>query len=228
MKGVSVMQRWIGIAAGAVLAVGIVGLVMFGPSVGGVESLRDTLLSYGPWAVAISAALMITQAIIAPLPANVITITNALVFGPLWGGLLSWGSTLLASSLCFFLSKLLGKPFAMKIVGNSLHGAERFFEQYGLQAVFVVRIMPFMPFDAISYGAGLVGVPFWKFLTATGIGIIPGIIIYSYIGTIVVASYYYILLLLMVSAIATAVVGPRVLRIVKKYRFPTPEVSEAA
>src|SRR5437016_13015186 len=91
-------------------------LLILGPKAGSVENLRHTLLAYGPWAIAISAGLMVGQAIIAPLPMNVVTITNALVFGPLWGGLLSWSTTVLGASLCFLLSKTFGKPFAHKIV----------------------------------------------------------------------------------------------------------------
>jgi uncharacterized membrane protein YdjX (TVP38/TMEM64 family) len=136
---------------------------------------------------------MIAQAIIAPLPANVITITNGLVFGPFWGGLFSWFSMLLASSVCFILSRTIGKRFATRFAGNSLENAELFFRKYGMQSVFLVRIMPFVPFDAVSYGAGLVGVPFTKFILATAIGIIPSIVVYSYIGTIVLGSYWWVL-----------------------------------
>ena len=91
----------------------------------------------------------------------------------------------LGSALCFILSRTLGKKFALRIVGKSLESAEHFFKKYGLQSVFIVRIMPFVPFDAVSYGAGLVGGPFSKFILATAIGIIPSILVYSYVGTMV-------------------------------------------
>src|SRR5262245_26951913 len=119
---------------------------MVGPQTGNVETLRSTLQQYGLWAIAISTGLMVAQAIVSPLPANVITITNALVFGPIWGGLLSWFTMVLGASLCFVLSRALGKPFADKIVGNSLVKVETFFKKYGLQAMFLVRILPFVPF----------------------------------------------------------------------------------
>src|SRR5207237_9514419 len=124
---------------------------------GNVEHLRATMVAYGPWAIGISIGLMVGQAILAPLPMNVVTITNALVFGPIWGSLLSWFSTLLGASLCFLLSKTFGKPLAHRIVGNSLDKAEGFFKKYGLHAMFLVRMMPFMPFVAMRYGAPLVG-----------------------------------------------------------------------
>jgi len=201
------MNRWIGIVAAVLIAFAMVLLVEVGPATGGVEHFRQQLLSYGPWAVVISTGLMIGQAIIAPLPANVVTITNGLVFGPLWGALLSWVTTLIGASLCFMLSRSFGKPFAEKIVGDSLQKAERFFKKYGLQAMFAVRIIPFVPFDAVSYGAGLIGVPFRSFLAATSIGIIPSILIYSYVGSIAPNFYWWILMGMLGVSLIGIVVG---------------------
>ena len=88
------MNRWISFTAGSIIVIAIAVLLIVGPKAGSVDNLRSTLLNYGPWAaVAVSAGLMIAQAIIAPLPANAITITNSLVFGPIWGSLLSWFTT---------------------------------------------------------------------------------------------------------------------------------------
>ena len=206
------MNRWLSITAGAIVIGCITFLVVLGPPSGGVERLRDVLLSWGPWAVAVSAVLMVAQAIIAPLPANVITITNGLVFGPLWGSLLSWISMLLGSSICFVLSKALGRPFATRVVGKSLDRAEGFFNQYGLQAVFLVRIMPFVPFDAVSFGAGLVGVPYLKFIFATGVGIIPSILIYSYIGSKVAEAYWWILIAALCASLIALACATRFLK----------------
>src|SRR5215831_21074359 len=151
-------------------------------------------------------------AIIAPLPMNVVTITNALVFGPLWGSLISWFSTVLGASLCFLLSKTFGKTFANKIVGSSIEKAERFFQKYGLHAMFLVRIMPFVPFDAVSYGAPLVGVPFSRFLLATAVGIIPSILIYSYLGKLIAGIYWWVLVALLCSALVGVLAAAQFIR----------------
>lgn len=206
------MNRWISITAAVIIGAAIALLLVIGPETGSVDNLRNTLLSYGPWAIAISGGLMVAQAIIAPLPANVITITNALVFGPFWGSLISWATTLLGASLCFQLSRALGKPFAIKIVGNSIQSAERFFKQYGLQAMFVARMMPFVPFDVISYGAGLVGVPYTRFLLATAVGIIPSILVYSYLGRMIAGIYWWVLLMLLSVSLVGVIIAARVLR----------------
>ena len=206
------MSRWISIAAGIIIAIAIAVLLLIGPSAGSVENLRQTLLAYGPWAIAISAGLMIAQAIVAPLPGNVITITNSLVFGPFLGSLLSWFSTILGACLCFLLARVFGKPFAEKIVGSPVQKAEQFFKTYGLHAMFAVRIMPFIPYDAISYGAGLVGVPFSRFLLATSIGIIPSVLIYSFLGGLIAGIYWWVLIAMLSLSLIGLIAATKILR----------------
>jgi uncharacterized membrane protein YdjX (TVP38/TMEM64 family) len=215
----TLLSRWISIIAGIIIAIAIAVLLLMGPQAGSVDNLRQTLLNHGLWsAVAISGGLMIGQAIVAPLPGNVITITNSLVFGPIWGSLLSWFTTIIGASLCFMLAKAFGKPFAEKIIGNSVQKAERFFKTYGLHAMFFVRMMPLVPFDAISYGAGLVGVPFSRFLLATSVGIIPSILLYSYLGGLIAGVYWWVVIsMLTVSLIGIIAAG----RIFRKRQPPT-------
>ncbi len=151
---------------------------------GDVQQLKAWLLSYGAWAPVVSALLMILQSVAAPLPAFVITFANGLLFGTWWGALLSWSSALAGASLCFFLARALGRPAAEKLAGGSraLALSDRFFERHGDRAVVVARLLPFVPFDVISYGAGLTPMPYWRFLIATGIGQLPATLVYSWLG----------------------------------------------
>jgi uncharacterized membrane protein YdjX (TVP38/TMEM64 family) len=206
------MNRWISITAAILIATALAVLLVIGPKAGNVEHLRTLMLAYGPWAVGISIALMIGQAVIAPLPMNVVTITNALVFGPFWGSVLSWFSTLLGACLCFLLSKTFGRPFAHKIIGRSMEKVEDFFRTYGLHAMFFVRIMPLIPFDAVSYGAPLVGVPFSRFLLATSVGIIPSILIYSYLGKLIAGIYWWVLVALLCAALVGIIAAAQIIR----------------
>src|SRR5262245_1673816 len=206
------MNRWISITAATIITIALAVLLVLGPKAANVENLRATMLAYGPWAVGISISLMVAQAIIAPLPMNVVTITNALVFGPLLGSVLSWFSAVLGASLCFLLSKTFGRPFAQKVVGRSMEKAEGFFRTYGLHAMFLVRIMPLIPFDAVSYGAPLVGVPFSRFLVATAIGIIPSMLIYSYLGTLLAGIYFWVLIALLCAALVGIVAAAQIIR----------------
>ncbi|BDG10009.1 TVP38/TMEM64 family protein [Anaeromyxobacter paludicola] len=149
-----------------------------------VEAARTWLRGFGPWAPVASAALMVLQAVVAPLPAFVITFANGLLFGWAWGALLSWSSALAGAALCFWLSRALGRPAVERLAGGAaaLERADRFFARHGRWAVLLARLLPFVPFDLVSYGAGLTAIGFWPFLAATGLGQLPATLLYSYLG----------------------------------------------
>lgn len=55
-------------------------------------------------------------------------------------------------------------------------------EEHGALVVFVLRLIPLVSFDAVSYAAGLSGLPFWKSLLATALGMAPGTFVFVYLG----------------------------------------------
>jgi uncharacterized membrane protein YdjX (TVP38/TMEM64 family) len=151
---------------------------------GDVSAVRDYLLGFGPWAPVVSSLLMVMQSVVAPLPAFVITFANGMLFGWAWGALLSWSSAMAGAALCFYIARFAGRPVVEKLAGGSkpLEISDLFFEKYGDRAVLVARLLPFVSFDIISYGAGLTPISFWRFFIATGIGQLPATLLYSYLG----------------------------------------------
>jgi uncharacterized membrane protein YdjX (TVP38/TMEM64 family) len=87
------------------------------------------------------------------------------------------------AAICFYISKIYGRPAVEKLVGKkSLEYADKFFDRYGKHAILIARLLPIVSFDVISYAAGLTSMRFWPFFIATGIGQLPATIIYSYLG----------------------------------------------
>jgi uncharacterized membrane protein YdjX (TVP38/TMEM64 family) len=149
-----------------------------------IQAFRDYLLSFGSWAALVSAVIMVFQSVAAPLPAFVVTFANGLLFGWAWGALLSWSSAMLGAVLCFWIARTLGRPVVEKLVGSSqaLETWDIFFTRYGNHAILVSRLLPFVSFDVVSYGAGLTPITLWNFFWATGIGQLPATLLYSYLG----------------------------------------------
>ena len=153
-------------------------------ALGSVTSLRAYVRGFGAWAPAVSAGLMVLQAIVAPLPVFVITLANGFLFGWAWGALLSWSSAMAAAALCFWIARALGRPAVERLLGDAkaLDKADRFFARHGTRAVFIARLLPLVPFDPVSYGAGLTSTRFWPFFLATALGQLPVTLLYSYLG----------------------------------------------
>ena len=147
------------------------------------HAIERFIHAYGPQAALVSFALMILQAVVAPLPAFLITFANASLFGAFWGGALSWVSAMAGAALCFFIARVLGREAVEKLTGKTvLRSMDAFFDRYGHQTVLICRLLPFVPFDPISYAAGLTAMDFGGFMLATGLGQLPACIVYSYVG----------------------------------------------
>lgn len=67
------------------------------------HAIENFIRSYGTQAAVVSFFLMILQAIVAPLPAFVITFANASLFGAFWGGILSRAAQWQARRCAFLL-----------------------------------------------------------------------------------------------------------------------------
>lgn len=148
-----------------------------------IKALRDYINSFGIYGPLISALLMIFQSILAPLPAFVLTFANAYLYGWYWGAILSWTSSMIGALLCFFIARGLGRPFAEKLItDNALSKMDHFFDEYGDFTIIILRLLPFVSFDEVSYGAGFTDMKMGKFLIATGIGQLPATIVYSIVG----------------------------------------------
>lgn len=141
------------------------------------------LRSYGKQAAVVSFILMVLQSIAAPIPAFLITLSNAAIFGWVKGAMLSWSSAMAGAALCFFLARALGRDAVERLTSRgAMESVDVFFERYGKYAILICRLLPFVSFDFVSYGAGLTNMGFWPFFIATGIGQLPATIVYSYVG----------------------------------------------
>ncbi len=147
------------------------------------DKVAAYIRSFGGWAMAFSFVLMVFSSLIAPLPAFMITLSNAAIFGWWQGAILSWSSAMAGAALCFFISRVLGRDIVEKFAGQgALAAVEGYFEKYGTKTILICRLLPFVSFDAVSYFAGLTPMGFLPFSLATGIGQTPATVVYSYVG----------------------------------------------
>ena len=131
-----------------------------------------------------SVLLMITQAIVAPIPAFLVTAANGMVFGNFWGAIVSWIGALMGALTSFYIARLFRKVALRKIVHNqkTVEFIRHAGEKRGFYVILISRLLPFISFDIISYMAGLSGIRPWAFILGTALGMLPATIIYTFIG----------------------------------------------
>ena len=73
--------------------------------------------------------------------------------------------------------------FLMKFIDDDSEDFAKIIEERGFLIVLVGRLIPFVPFDAVSYGSGFTTIEFKDFMIATTIGSIPRVTFFILLGT---------------------------------------------
>jgi uncharacterized membrane protein YdjX (TVP38/TMEM64 family) len=145
-------------------------------------AIGDYLRSYGVWAPLVSLLLMVVQAVAAPVPAVLVAFANGLTFGVVGGGLMTVAGQSLAAVVCFGIARALGRAPVEALAGKlGLAAADRRFAKRGARGVFLLRLVPGISFDVVSYGAGLTGIRFVPFIGATALGVAPQAYLYAFL-----------------------------------------------
>lgn len=138
---------------------------------------------FGPWGPVAVVATMVLQMFLIVIPSWGLMIVNVLAYGPVWGSLLSVTGIVAASSLGYFIGHHLHETTIDRIVGKKTsRKMEGYVDDYGLWAVFVARLAPFLSNDAISFIGGLLQMGYWKFIGATLAGITPLTVLIAVLG----------------------------------------------
>jgi uncharacterized membrane protein YdjX (TVP38/TMEM64 family) len=169
---------------------------------GEAEGVRSWLLSYGGWAPFLSVALQVATSVFPPGPSFLLAIANAMVFGPVFGALLTFGGALLSAAICFGIARVVGRPGVEKIVSPSnLQRMDDFMARRGMVAVFLGRLIPFINPDLVSYGAGVTAIGWVPFLLSMAAGTVPSTVFYTLVGSLAVEVTGWIVGLVAVSSI---------------------------
>ena len=160
---------------------------------GDVSQVLEIIKSGGIAAPIISILLMIMQAVIAPLPAFLITVANGLLFGVFWGTLVSLSGAMGGALVSFSIARWFYTNYAGKLLHDTK--ANKYIKQisgkYGFKIVLITRLLPVISFDLISYAAGLSDIKIRPFLLATLIGMSPATIVYTAFGNNIALSEKY-------------------------------------
>jgi len=117
------------------------------------DQVIKLIRSWGIAAPLMSVLLMITQAIVAPIPAFLITAANGMIFGSFWGALISWIGALMGALTAFYIARLFGNVALRKIVRNqkTVEFIRHAGEKRGFYVILLSRLLPFIAFDIISF-----------------------------------------------------------------------------
>jgi uncharacterized membrane protein YdjX (TVP38/TMEM64 family) len=139
----------------------------------------DQLAGLGPLALIL---LMAFAIVFNPIPSAPIALAAGAVFGHAWGTLYIVLGAELGAIIAFGIARFAGYELLRKWFGDRIETGMWGNQNRLTVLVFVSRLLPFISFDLISYGAGLTPIRFWRFASATLLGLIPMSFLLAHFG----------------------------------------------
>ena len=124
-------------------------------------------------------------ATVAFLPGSILTLGAGVVFGIVQGSIYVFIGATIGATLAFLVGRYLARGWiSKKIAGDRKFSAiDRAVGQEGFKIVLLTRLSPIFPFNLLNYALGVTGVSLKDYVLAS-VGMIPGTIMYVYIGSL--------------------------------------------
>ena len=146
------------------------------------QNLISSFLMHYPSISWLLYILLLIVAVMSPLPDSIVILAGGFLFGPIIGTLLTIVGQSIGASIDFILARKLGRAFVVKKFPKSAALVDSYSHKLGWQTIFLMRLLPTLSFDMLSYAAGLSSLSFKKYILATMSGLIPLAIITTLLG----------------------------------------------
>ena len=126
-------------------------------------------------AIPLSILLNIGMSVMGVIPSLILTTTNLIVWGPLWGGLFSWLGEVFGAWVAFELYRRGIQRFTSNhtVSWRWIQHINRWSRNRQFFALLIVRLFPFVPSGAINALAAFTNVKSQDFFLATMLGKVP-------------------------------------------------------
>ncbi len=149
----------------------------------------DWVGQLGPWGAVVFIAIYILATVLF-VPGSVLTLGAGAVFGVVWGSIYVSIAATLGATCAFLVGRHLARDaIARKIQGNERFAAiDRAVAKEGWKIVGLTRLSPVFAFTLLNYAFGLTRVKLGHYMLASWIGMMPGTVMYVYLGSLAKAA----------------------------------------
>src|SRR6266542_2659187 len=150
------------------------------------KSALDWIGKLGPWGPVIFIGLYVVATVFF-IPGSVLTLGAGAVFGVVLGSVYVSISATLGATAAFLVGRYLARDaIARRIQKNEKFATiDRAVADEGWKIVFLTRLSPVFPFTLLNYAFGLTRVRLGQYVLASWIGMMPGTVMYVYLGSLV-------------------------------------------
>ncbi|MGE0041146.1 MAG: TVP38/TMEM64 family protein [Vicinamibacterales bacterium] len=178
------------------LILGLAAILVAGVAVGRglpigawLTGLVDYVRGAGALGVAVFAVAYVA-ATVSMVSGAVLTLGAGFVYGPVLGTLIVSPVSVIAATVAFAL----GRSVARGWISRRMAGSVRFSAideavgREGLKIVLLLRLSPLFPFTVLNYALGLTRVRLRDYVLGSWIGMLPGTVLYVYLGSLVTSA----------------------------------------
>ncbi len=119
------------------------------------------------------------------VPGSIVTLGGGVIFGAIWGSVYVFIAAMLGATSAFLIGRYLSRDWiAKQMEGNPKFKAiNQAIAKEGFKIVLLTRLSPIFPFNLLNYAFGVTQVSFKDYFLGS-IGMIPGVIMYVYLGSL--------------------------------------------
>ncbi|MGR3496348.1 TVP38/TMEM64 family protein [Citreimonas sp.] len=149
------------------------------------QALLDFRDAHYLWMAVIFIAIYIAIVAFSLPGASVTSVTGGFLFGLVTGSVLNVASATVGATAIFLAARAgLGETLAARIDASEgrMRQIKQRLNENEVSVLFLIRLVPVVPFFVANLLPALVGVKFRNFVLTTALGIVPGTVVYTWIG----------------------------------------------
>lgn len=145
-----------------------------------VEHITRLRRSYSPGVFIVGFVLIFGIGTSIGVPGLPLTVAAGAVFGTLLGSVLSWIGGMIGATAGYWLARTVGRNVVARWLKRFKRIDAAVAEARDFSGMLMLRLIPVFPIGVVNFVGGLARAPFWPYLGASAIGIIPSTVIYAY------------------------------------------------
>ncbi len=153
------------------------------PLKAGLNAFNDAVANLGAFGVFLFIVVYALASVLL-IPASILTLGAGFAFGLATGMAAVSVASTLGAALSFLVSRYLARDKVKRHFAHSekFAAVDEAISQKGWKIVCLLRLSPVFPFNALNYILGLTGIRFSHYVLASWLGMLPGTLLYVYLG----------------------------------------------
>jgi len=138
------------------------------------------------WLAPIAFIVIYNIATLLFLPGSLLTLKGGCLFGLVGGSIYVLIAAIIGATFAFLVGRYISRDWVCKQIGNKpkFKAIDKAVAKNGFKIVFLTRLSPIFPFNLLNYAFGVTQVSLKDYIFGS-IGMIPGTVMYVYMGSII-------------------------------------------